>query len=107
MTGADIQRTITPVDGSVYVERALASPDEVADALERARKAQAAWRRRPLDERARLMGGFVDAFLARRDDIAREITWQMGRPIRYAPGELRGFEERARHMIAVAPQALA
>src|ERR687898_2653452 len=31
----------------------------------------------------------------------------MGRPIRYSPGEVRGFEERARHMIAAAPRALA
>ena len=31
----------------------------------------------------------------------------MGRPIRYGPGEMRGFEERARYMIAVAPEMLA
>ncbi len=31
----------------------------------------------------------------------------MGRPIRYGAGELRGFEERARHMIAIAGDALA
>ena len=43
----------------------------------------------------------------RRADIAAEITWQMGRPIRHAPGEVRGFEERARYMLQVAPEALA
>ncbi len=31
----------------------------------------------------------------------------MGRPIGQSPGEVRGFEERARHMVAIAPQALA
>jgi acyl-CoA reductase-like NAD-dependent aldehyde dehydrogenase len=31
----------------------------------------------------------------------------MGRPIRYAPNEVRGTLERARHMIAIAPEALA
>jgi acyl-CoA reductase-like NAD-dependent aldehyde dehydrogenase len=30
----------------------------------------------------------------------------MGRPVRYGAGELRGFEERARYMIAVAERAL-
>ena len=30
----------------------------------------------------------------------------MGRPARYAPNEVRGTLERARHMIAIAPQAL-
>src|SRR3954470_8855092 len=105
--GAEIQRTITPVDGSVYAERRLAASEEVAGALERARRAQAGWRRRSVEERAALMTAFVDAFVAKRDEIAAEITWQMGRPIRYTPGEVRGFEERARHMIAIAPQALA
>jgi acyl-CoA reductase-like NAD-dependent aldehyde dehydrogenase len=37
---------------------------------------------------------------------ASELTWQMGRPARYAPSEVRGTLERARHMIAIAPQAL-
>src|SRR5208283_1894290 len=49
----------------------------------------------------------VDAFVARASDIAVEITWQMGRPIRHAPGEIRGLEERARYMLGVAPEALA
>jgi acyl-CoA reductase-like NAD-dependent aldehyde dehydrogenase len=36
-----------------------------------------------------------------------ELAWQMGRPVRYGAGELRGFEERARHMIGLAAEALA
>ena len=48
----------------------------------------------------------VEAAVANKDDTAKEITWQMGRPIRYAAGEIGGFEERARHMIAIAPEVL-
>jgi acyl-CoA reductase-like NAD-dependent aldehyde dehydrogenase len=103
----EIQRTITPVDGTVVLERPLAALEEVAAAVERARAAQRAWRGRSVEERAALMSAFVDAFVAKRDDIACELTWQMGRPIRYTPGEARGFEERARHLIAAAPRALA
>ena len=44
--------------------------------------------------------------LAMRAEIAPELSWQMGRPIKYAGGELGGFEERARHMIAIADEAL-
>ncbi|MFV2031597.1 MAG: aldehyde dehydrogenase family protein, partial [Gammaproteobacteria bacterium] len=36
-----------------------------------------------------------------------ELTWQMGRPISQAPGEIGGFEERARYMIEIADTALA
>lgn len=100
-------RVISPVDGGAYVERSLASDREIAAALERARRAQAEWRGVSVAERAATLSRAVDAFVARRDEIATELTWQMGRPIRYTPNEVRGFEERARYMIAVADEALA
>ena len=56
----------------------------------------------PVAERAKLCSAAVDAMLAMRAEIAPELSWQMGRPIKYAGGELGGFEERARHMIAIA-----
>jgi acyl-CoA reductase-like NAD-dependent aldehyde dehydrogenase len=46
------------------------------------------------------------AFVAKKAEIVEEISWQMGRPVSQAPGEIAGFEERARHMIEIAPQAL-
>ncbi|HEX9703294.1 MAG TPA: aldehyde dehydrogenase family protein, partial [Rhodospirillales bacterium] len=48
----------------------------------------------------------VEAVVAAKQDIAQEITRQMGRPIKYAPGEVGGFEERSRHMIGIAAEAL-
>src|SRR4029077_6348865 len=60
----------------------------------------------PLADRCRILSKAVDAFVAKANDIAAEITWQMRRPIRHAPGEVRGFEERARHMLRLAPEAL-
>ncbi len=38
----EIQKTISPVDGSVYVERPLATDGQIGAAMESARKAQAA-----------------------------------------------------------------
>ncbi|WP_136067426.1 aldehyde dehydrogenase family protein [Modicisalibacter radicis] len=102
-----IQKTISPVDGSVYVERELADPARVEAALDRARGAQRAWREVPLAERARYCSAMVDAFVAMRDELAEELTWQMGRPIAAAGGEIGGFEERARGMVALAERALA
>ncbi|WP_163647671.1 aldehyde dehydrogenase family protein [Modicisalibacter sp. 'Wilcox'] len=102
-----IQQTISPVDGSVYVERELAEPADIERALERAVAAQRAWRETPLGERARRCSAMVDDFVARRDALAEELTWQMGRPIAAGGGEIGGFEERARGMIALAEEALA
>jgi acyl-CoA reductase-like NAD-dependent aldehyde dehydrogenase len=60
-----------------------------------------------LRERAELVVGVVDALKAMGSEIAEELAWQMGRPIRYGQGELSGLEERARHMAAIAEEALA
>ena len=102
-----IQKTISPVDGRVYVERVLATPEEINEILRTARHAQAAWRNVSLEERTKVLTAFCAEFEQRRDKIAEELTWQMGRPSRYAPSEINGTLERARHMIAIAPQALA
>ncbi|WP_119462287.1 aldehyde dehydrogenase family protein [Rhodospirillaceae bacterium SYSU D60014] len=104
---AGSQQTITPIDGSIYVERTLASGAEIDKALTAARKAAQKWKDLPVEERGKILSRAVDAFVARRDEIAEEITRQIGRPLSQAPGEVRGFEERARHMIAIAPEALA
>lgn len=102
-----IQRTISPIDGSIVCERELASAAQIETALERATRAFAHWRRVPLAQRIELLSRAVDLFVARKEEIAREITLQMGRPIRHSPGEVNGFEERARRMLALAPDALA
>jgi acyl-CoA reductase-like NAD-dependent aldehyde dehydrogenase len=101
-----MQKTITPIDGSLYVERPYNTPTEITAALAAARAAARAWRGVPVTERARLLSQAVDAFVGRKAEIAEEITRQIGRPLGQSPGEVRGFEERARHMIEIAPEAL-
>jgi len=100
-------RTVSPIDGSVYLERACASDDEIRAATRAAREARPAWTSSGVDERARVCTAFVDAMLRHSDDIDVELARQMGRPVRFAGGELGGFEERARHMIGIAAEALA
>ena len=103
----DVLRTISPVDGRVYVERSLESAIGIDRTLDAAQQAQRAWGSVPLAARCDILQRAVDAFIAKAGEIATEITWQMGRPIRHSPGEVRGFEERARCMLQLAPQTLA
>lgn len=102
-----LQRTFSPIDGSLYVERELMETAQLGAAASRARVAQAHWRRVPVAERCQLVRAFVERFAAQRDDIAGELTRQMGRPIRHSPSEVNGVVERATHMTAIAPEALA
>ncbi len=105
--GPAIQKTISPVDGRLVAERTLAGFDQINEALRVAQHAFQAWRNTSLAERSRVLTRFCDEFEKRGAAIAEEITWQMGRPARYAPNEVRGMLERARHMIAIAPESLA
>ncbi|KAF0232335.1 MAG: aldehyde [Beijerinckiaceae bacterium] len=98
---------ISPIDGSEVARLKTATPVEIEAAVVAARSAQAAWKHVPVVERAVFLTRFVDAMLAMKDEIGPEITRMMGRPIRYAAGELNGFAERARHMISIAEAALA
>ena len=100
-------KTISPIDNSVYVERDFATREEIDRILERAQAAQKTWKATPLPERKKLCSKAVDAFVAKKKQIAEEICWQMGRPIRSAAGEVGGLEERARKMIELADQGLA
>ena len=99
--------TISPIDNSVYVEREYASQDDINAALGKAKAAQSLWKKVPLSERKELCSRAIDAFVAKKDEIAQEICWQMGRPIRSAAGEVNGTEERARAMIKHADTGLA
>lgn len=97
----------SPADGRVYAERPLAGRAELAVAFERARHAQRAWRCRPVEERVALLRGMVSRFEARKEQLAEELSWQMGRPISQTPGEIRGFVQRATTMLDMAPAVLA
>ncbi len=102
-----IFQTISPINGDVYVERDFATNQEIDTVLNAAVNAHSAWKQLSIAQRADYCSRFVDAFVADSDRIATELTWQMGRPIRYSPGEVRGFEERSRYMISVAEKTLA
>lgn len=107
-TTAKMLQCTSPVDGRVYVERPLQGQADIESALVKAKKAQKEWRNVPMAERQKSMLKFLDAMLANADRIGEEISWQMGRPVAYTPNEIRkGFAERVRYMVDLAPKALA
>jgi acyl-CoA reductase-like NAD-dependent aldehyde dehydrogenase len=101
-------KTISPVDGSVCAEYELASAAAIDAALDLAVRAQRSWKRVPIGDRAAVCRRAVGLMVARTDQLATELTWQMGRPIAQSPLEIRrGFQERAAYMIDAAEGALA
>ena len=99
-------RCISPIDGSVFAERPVATPSEAAAAVARARAAQPAWAARPLDDRIALVRAGVARLGEMAAEAVPELARMMGRPVRYG-GEQGGVVERADHMAAIAADALA
>ena len=103
-----VQRTVSPIDGSVYVERPLASTQEIEAALARAVAAQKEWREVPVSERAAICTRMASWCVNRADLFGEELTRQMGRPVAHTPFEIRrGFQERVAYMSSAAPATLA
>ncbi|MEM7464013.1 MAG: aldehyde dehydrogenase family protein [Pseudomonadota bacterium] len=99
-------KCISPIDGSVYAERPVASKSDAQAATRRARKAQLEWANRPIEERIMLVSAGVEKIGQMNDEIVPELAWQMGRPVRYG-GEFSGFKERADKMAELAAEGLA
>lgn len=98
-----LRHLVSPVDGSTLASRELATPSQIEAVLQRAADSQKIWRTTPIAERAAVIERMVQAMERDALEIATELTWQMGRPVRYTPNEiLRGFQERARYMSSIA-----
>lgn len=97
----------SPIDGREVAKRTLATTEQVSAAVDQAAIAQQGWKHVELSERAEICHKAIDYFIQHQASIAEEITLQMGRPIQYAAGEIKGVEERGRYMIDVAEFALA
>lgn len=99
-------KTISPVDNKVYYSKEASTDAQIKQAVSNAHNTQKKWRQTSLATRAKICKEIINYFNKKKDEIAKEITWQMGRPISQSAGEIAGFSERANYMIDIAPQAL-
>ncbi|OZG73917.1 aldehyde dehydrogenase [Hahella sp. CCB-MM4] len=104
---SEMARIISPVDGSVFAERPYVSAEEARESVAKAATAQKAWQQVSLDERIRILNAAIDILAEETQDLITELAWQMGRPVSQGAGEVRGFSERARYMLEIAPRVLA
>lgn len=98
---------VSPIDGQVAYEFDYLDDAAAAATVEAAHAAQRAWRETPIAERAKLCLAMIDAYEARLDDYAAEITRMMGKPLAEARGEVSVMRGRIEALAALAPTALA
>lgn len=94
-----------PATGEVLGNVPLCGRAETARAIEAARLAWPAWRALTALERANLLMRWHDLILAAKDDLARLMTLEQGKPVAEAAGEIgygasfiRWFAEEARRV---------
>jgi succinate-semialdehyde dehydrogenase/glutarate-semialdehyde dehydrogenase len=104
--------TIDPATGETLARFDAHNRAEVDTRLERAARAQAAWRWRPAEERAARLPRLAALLRAERDRLATLITTEMGKPVAEAAAEVEKcalncdfYAEHAPAMLADAPVA--
>lgn len=102
------QQTISPIDGAVYVERELATAEQIETALSNSVAAQRAWQQSRIAERVAICRRMLAYLVEHADQIGEELTRQIGRPTTYSPFEIkRGFAERVNYLCDIAEHELA
>ncbi|KAJ5558874.1 Aldehyde/histidinol dehydrogenase [Penicillium sp. DV-2018c] len=100
-------RTISPATNEPVVTRTGVSPEELAQLPV---TAQAAFRSfsqsTTLEQRQKLVLSALDILETRKDELAREITEQMGRPIAYTGVEVATAIKRSRYLTRISTSVL-
>ena len=101
--GATIE-VVNPATGKVIDTIPAATKDDIDRAVEEAAKAQKTWAKVPLHQRGAILNRFVELALARKEELARLLSMETGKPIVEGRNEIdniptlfRGFVERAKH----------
>jgi acyl-CoA reductase-like NAD-dependent aldehyde dehydrogenase len=96
-----------PYTGETACSVTVTDDAALSRALDEARAAARQLAQLSVEERIALCDRALAKFEARADEIAADITRQMGKPLGQARGEVRGMADRWRHMQSIAKEALA
>ncbi|KAM0717172.1 hypothetical protein Q7P37_007024 [Cladosporium fusiforme] len=102
---AETITTISPTTNKPVVERQGPSDAQLADLPKTAQKAFLKFRETSLDERKKIVKKAIELVSQREDELAREITEQMGRPIAYTGKEVSTAVARGEYLLKICDKA--
>lgn len=100
-------RTINPATHEVIFDQPGTSLEEAGKLATASKQAFQSWRAVSLHDRITIVKRALEITDSRIDELAKELTTQMGRPVRYCAGEIKTAALRAEHMIKIAKESLA
>jgi len=80
--------TVNPANGETVKEFPTASDQEIQDAVKRSGAAYKSWRNTSVSERAQLMHKLAELYRERKEELAKILTGEMGKPKTQAIGEV-------------------
>src|SRR5690606_11337982 len=83
-----VSHSVNPATGEPIARWPMADGARIEQSLALAHRASRDWRRRPVDERARLLAAIAAMLRERKPELARTITLEMGKPIAEAEAEV-------------------
>ena len=99
--------TISPVTNKPILYRNALSPSEITHLPRRAERAFDEYKPLPLNRRQEIVSKALDILESKKDELARELTEQIGRPIRHAAKEISTAVTRGRYLLQISKDALA
>ena len=96
-----------PFTGETACTVPIADEATIGKVLDLAREAARALRRLSVEERVALCERALSAFEASSEEVAKDVSRQMGKPLSQARGEVKGMAGRWRHMMEIAKESLA
>lgn len=98
--------TISPTTNKPVVERNGPTDEEFAALPKTAQKAFLKFRKTTLAERQKIVKKALQLLNDKQDELAQELTEQMGRPIAYTAKEVTTAVARGEYMLKISDEAL-
>jgi len=102
--------TVNPSSGELLAEYDIATPDEIKEAITRARKAFQSWRRLQPSDRGKYFTNTAGILRERKQDFGKDMSNEMGKIIRESIAEvekcalvLEYYAENAEHFLVPEP----
>ncbi|MGH9608021.1 MAG: NAD-dependent succinate-semialdehyde dehydrogenase [Terracidiphilus sp.] len=92
----DVAEVVNPATGQAFARVSLVTRDQVRAALDDAQRAFSSWRALTAKARGALLHLIADELVRRRDEIARIITLENGKPLAQSRGEVAMAEDHLR-----------
>ncbi|EXJ88127.1 hypothetical protein A1O1_05055 [Capronia coronata CBS 617.96] len=102
----EVIRTVSPSTNKVILEREGTTIEEARRVASDSKDAFNNWKKLSLQDRQNLIVKALDIIQERKEELGREITEQMGRPIAYSAKEIDTMQKRAKYLLDISNEAL-